>query len=245
MIMFFDFLKMNKILFWSLIANAILALLGFWLYNRFDLNRFVLGDFFLALLVILILLAIFINVFSCIGNRRNILLRYRSKKYYLKYQLVVTVATAALITGCLGLFGLIIGPFANVPFTLGNFWTSPTSYISGYQLLRLFFVFWGYIGVYYICFRSLDTVNNSQLKYQVRSSRISSICFYLIRILIIGLIVQLLTADIVYWSTTQINIDYIIPVKTKFNYFVCLSYFLTVVIIIIDYIVYFIKKVIN
>lgn len=186
---------------------------------------------------------------TVIGRNRNLLLMYRMRGYYLKFQLAI-ISCSAVISGLLISMWILSNSLTNAMFEAGRAgitaWPSLQVVTQGVHPLIIVSIFCGYISVYYLVVYTIDIFANTSNRYNSISVRNLVVGRFLVRAGLIGLFSMLL-----YLSPEQYRLSYSSPYRSLIvinsSYiqgFLGLVVIMLMIVIIVDYMCYFKKKVI-
>lgn len=196
--MFNDYLKLNKLAVFItgclmglfLIGNVVFlgllkfhAVTGFFFRNRWTIA---IPDVFtsgLGILLGLIAIMLFVTAIKqFVGKNRYLILMYRGRSYYLKFQLLTISVSAVIITICLTMYRVVIVGYIYVfdSVVMPLFRQFPGNVIG-----ILISILCGIIALYYAIIHIMDIFANSKYRYQSILKRNIAVFKFIIRVAII------------------------------------------------------------
>lgn len=259
MIMFNDYLKLNKLavfitsclLALFLTGNVLfLGLLKFHTITRFFFrNRWtaaIPGVFAIGLGILLGLIVIMLFVTAIkqfIGKSRKLILMHRGRSYYLKFQLLTISISAVIITSCLIIYRAVMVTY---DYVYGLFVMPPLGQVTDVGIIIPVFALCGIVALYYTIIYIIDIFANSKYRYQSIMKRNIAVFKFIIRVVIIAgssfyLFISFEGFRVSYDNPYQHLLG---PIYTDtIPWFVILMFIGLAVAIIVDYMCYFKKKV--
>ncbi len=201
------------------------------------------GNLALAGLLSLTLFVTAIKTF--IGTSRQFLLMQRGRSYYLKLQLL-SVTLSSLVVGTLATIVIILFRLYFYVNETGLDFIPPLKvYTSDFSLLLPVIVTCIFILVYYLIMYLIDIFSNTNLRYKRMSVRNLAILRFILRTVLIGgltfyIFIAAENLRVLYESPYSRLITQNSP---YINSTICLVFIILIPVLIIDYMVFFKKKV--
>lgn len=262
MIMFKDYWKFNKLLVmcsaalslvFGLISIALIIFLNYLIVNEatsfgnryFSFERSIyIGLTAIVIIIISLLVATVIR--NSIGKVRRLILLHRGRSYYLKFQLVISIM--------IGLVTVILFQIQFFVTTLYDYCgaVKPTSlpmpYLYSSNLAIYKSIIYGLLVIclIYIIVYIIDLISNTELRYQHPSKSYFKVSLFISRVLLIAASFGYLVI-----SFDNITLDY----NNGYRYLITSPYLFStspillavltaMIVVVVDYIIFFQKKVI-
>lgn len=259
MTMFKDFIKLNKL--GSVIIAVLLGLFTILNIAFFSIYGIVTNSIHpvsqkwgsilqllstaTRMMVVIIGAAMFIvAMITFIGKSRTLLLTHRGRSYYLKIQLLIITVSSFIVSV---LFLISNGVEAlNLSHMSFEYNIPNIVFINTKEVILIISIFCSYIAVYYLVMYAIDIFANSVNRYQSIAKRNVDLLMFLVRSWLIGWcsVMLFLSPEAVYEvygnpATKLVTLDTLF-IK-EFGVFVIV---MLMVVVIVDYMCYFKKKVI-
>lgn len=185
----------------------------------------------------------FIAIKSFWGKSRNLMMTYRNRTYYLQMQLLMITISALVSTGMFAVWKVgfnYLGGYYNTGYNI------PLNFEVNTYLLALSIIFFTlYMLFYYFIMYIIDIFANTDGRYKSILNRNLRVFGFIVRCFAILILTVYLNSSIFYFIDTYNQpADSLIYIELDYEWTMIASFSLIMILLIVEYMSYFKKKVI-